>query len=683
MAKKQENIDRLCRNALREGLRRLNVAYKGNEEKLELTGMSDICVKRRVLAHKNMVQLGIQEGAKYGIREKDAERFWANLAGYVGPSLDDINNSFDMILGASIWVLDTLRLSGKLDEALKILPRDEESLEDFELVSVIHPCYSERLLRSMCSILQDRNTECVSPKEGARDPYVFSFSDDFSMAQTQHQDNDSRNRYEQLIALLDPKAIENVVQQLKDEGIVALDLYFKGLTIIQEDIKRYSRLQLALINGMDGKGRIAEWDASPMPKKALAVELPKNKPARVKPIDQNFGMEMRLLNDAYDKNQYYNKKITDLRVLEAGWDSTLATKPLFTKGELKPASMYPDKLLKLADEFTVKNVYADCFAFLYLADHDDDFIWLNYIAAFLVSQVAASLPWNTGTNTAQAMKTEDRVQATLDGSVIPSSIFPNSFKPVYEEKGADGKLYPTSLSGLIYKKTSVLLPSYALDADTLSESLRESGVDEDTASKAASTVATLALAARQYDLPEETEDAVSKEQLQAAMDETRKLKEELATVKKQLHTAEAALKKGKEQIEEETEAFRRERQELHDLRELVFTLTNNNIPEGKEADSEIEFPYHTKKKLLVFGGHPAWLRTIKPMLPEVRFIDGIPSTEQVKGAEVIWLQTGYMSHKTFYKIIDIARAKNIPVRYFTSTSAAKCAEQLVMDESKG
>ena len=93
------------------------------------------------------------------------------------------------------------------------------------------------------------------------------------------------------------------------------------------------------------------------------------------------------------------------------------------------------------------------------------------------------------------------------------------------------------------------------------------------------------------------------------------------------------------------------------------------------------FPYHTTKKHIVFGGHPTWLKAIKPLLPDVRFIEGQPSSEQVKGAEVVWLQTNYMSHKAFYKIIDIVRSKNIPLRYFTSASATKGAEQVVAADS--
>ena len=70
------------------------------------------------------------------------------------------------------------------------------------------------------------------------------------------------------------------------------------------------------------------------------------------------------------------------------------------------------------------------------------------------------------------------------------------------------------------------------------------------------------------------------------------------------------------------------------------------------------------------------------MLPDVRFFDRemLPDINVVKSADVVWIQTNAISHKFYYRIIDTARKENIPVRYFGSASARKCAEQLVTNE---
>lgn len=41
---------------------------------------------------------------------------------------------------------------------------------------------------------------------------------------------------------------------------------------------------------------------------------------------------------------------------------------------------------------------------------------------------------------------------------------------------------------------------------------------------------------------------------------------------------------------------------------------------------------------------------------------------------------GKVSHTYFYKVIDVVRQNNIPVRHFSYASARKCAEQIVLDD---
>lgn len=159
--------------------------------------------------------------------------------------------------------------------------------------------------------------------------------------------------------------------------------------------------------------------------------------------------------------------------------------------------------------------------------------------------------------------------------------------------------------------------------------------------------------------------------------ELERLRKENEQQKEELYKTEKALADKNTLLEKQANKRSVEKQELNDLRELIFALTNDAGEEKSSQKPNTVFPYHTQKKHIVFGGHPTWLKAIKPMLPDVKFIEGVPSSEQIKGAEMVWLQTNYMSHKAFYKIIDIVRSKNIPLRYFTSASATKGAEQVV------
>lgn len=129
----------------------------------------------------------------------------------------------------------------------------------------------------------------------------------------------------------------------------------------------------------------------------------------------------------------------------------------------------------------------------------------------------------------------------------------------------------------------------------------------------------------------------------------------------------------------------REHQELADLRSLVFSLQKGGKTVDEpdmpvEAECSTKSPYEVQTETLVFGGHTSWTNAIKPMLTgNVRFIDKdyLFNINIIKNADMIWIQTNALSHKMYYRIVDTARALKIPIRYFASASAQKCAGQVM------
>lgn len=73
-----------------------------------------------------------------------------------------------------------------------------------------------------------------------------------------------------------------------------------------------------------------------------------------------------------------------------------------------------------------------------------------------------------------------------------------------------------------------------------------------------------------------------------------------------------------------------------------------------------------------------WRQAIRPLLPSDR--EMLPDINTVKSADAVCNRPNALSHKFYYRIIDPVRKETIPVRYFGSASAGKCAEQLVADE---
>ena len=75
------------------------------------------------------------------------------------------------------------------------------------------------------------------------------------------------------------------------------------------------------------------------------------------------------------------------------------------------------------------------------------------------------------------------------------------------------------------------------------------------------------------------------------------------------------------------------------------------------------------------------LSQFKFKLPDVRFMgEDISSPEIIRRADVVWIQTNCIGHKSYNIIIDLARKYSRKVRYFAYASATKCAEQVVAEE---
>lgn len=187
-------------------------------------------------------------------------------------------------------------------------------------------------------------------------------------------------------------------------------------------------------------------------------------------------------------------------------------------------------------------------------------------------------------------------------------------------------------------------------------------------------------------LPAETEEetgalAEAAERLNA---ENAALKKENDRLRQAAHAALCEVKESQQRIEKLELEAEEHTQELADLRELVFNQQNGEY-EKAVPESSVAFPYETRRRTVVFGGHDSWLREIRQKLPAVRFVDrgASPNADLIRNADVIWIQTNSLAHKHYYKIIDVVRKYSKPIRYFAYASATKCAEQVVAEDKKG
>jgi hypothetical protein len=161
------------------------------------------------------------------------------------------------------------------------------------------------------------------------------------------------------------------------------------------------------------------------------------------------------------------------------------------------------------------------------------------------------------------------------------------------------------------------------------------------------------------------------------MKRIQELEAERKSLRQEAHDAASEAKKLREQLSAIQATAGRDRQELADLRELAFSMSTEEpeIP----ADCTMDFPQHTTRNILVFGGHPSWYNEIRQKLPDVRFYrhESKPDRQMIRNADEIWFQTNSLSHKLYDAVTDRAAGHAIPIRYFRFANATKCTEQLI------
>ena len=349
--------------------------------------------------------------------------------------------------------------------------------------------------------------------------------------------------------------------------------------------------------------------------------------------------------------------------------------------------------------FQIKAPYALCAAYLLLERDGDVLANLNMLTTNVLVYAERCLPWGADEAYSYAKPFED---GTPDLS-LQYAYHPHEnaeAKDLPDPDIEEGELL--SESQLFYLATGYALPRNQAPSSRLKGWFMEQGVAEGRAGALAwgawfaSYIDDLRTQrSTPFDIPDDFKDFLNSldEELSELAGEvetetedsaakTAELSRQLKESRKALHEAEQGMRRLQERIRALEIDTLRDRSELSQLRETLFALrTKENQPE-EILETEIEFPWQTKRRIVTFGGHDTWRKAIRPMLPDVRFFDRemLPDINAVKSADVVWIQPNALSHPFYYRVIDMARKENIPIRYFGFASARKCAEQLAVDE---
>lgn len=182
-------------------------------------------------------------------------------------------------------------------------------------------------------------------------------------------------------------------------------------------------------------------------------------------------------------------------------------------------------------------------------------------------------------------------------------------------------------------------------------------------------------------------EEIQSDSLRKNEDEVKRKDAELNRLRQMLLVQKENLAKKNREIESIRKAFEAERIQREALESEIEAL--------QAIASQIDFKDQTKKdaetldtsvfnelRIVSFGGHPAWIKGMRRLHPNITFYSGesMPS-EVIASADMVWMQTNAIDHKTFYRLINEIRAKNVPLRYFTFAGHVACKKQMV-EETK-
>ena len=133
------------------------------------------------------------------------------------------------------------------------------------------------------------------------------------------------------------------------------------------------------------------------------------------------------------------------------------------------------------------------------------------------------------------------------------------------------------------------------------------------------------------------------------------------------------------ELERELEQERRKATELNALREFVFDIKSQYVPEEDKTDLK---ELVKGKKIVIIGGHIEWRNKLKNKYPSITVMDGHnPASDfsVINNADLVLLNTSNMSHIVYYKIIDVLRNGNIRYNYLGRTINQELFEKEIAD----
>ena len=602
---------------------------------------------------------------------------------------NDVNQNNDLTIGAALWILETMRKTEQFGEMTKILP-DLTGEPPFYLpMDFSHPCFSNDLIEAVMYVLKHKHVD-------GRGMDTELASEEAARGEKPEQ------TFTELMNMLPEEKVKQACERFRELQWNLLARYIRCDAWLTQEIERRAQSISSTIS-VPFAGPLAGPLVNP-----LAGPLANSM------IHMGSDEERRRLAEEGEK--YLRLKSSfPMRFRE------------FLQMERKQIIRETGSRV-MADElsgFPIEDPYEICFAIYCLIESGDDAPWLMSSGTQLCDAALHMLPWFVGSSDWD----EDDWDSWDDALTYDINGWLDDDPPEEEVDFYHTKHQGRTLAQIVYELSRGVVPVGKHPFEKNRLELIEEGMDERVARRVIDMAEMFFLREFQADtykafesfpwekdeeaeaeepapqkmdtsdaglmptpggywgrtfgiaVPEEKETEDVQEEPEADhSEELEKAKQEIKALRNALYKERREASDERAKYEHELKALRMEHRELADLRTLVFNQENEHQERLERTERKINYPYSTRKRTVIFGGHDTFLKAIKPMLPTVRFVDANNmafNPEIIRNADVVWIQNNCISHSQYWAIVKNCKLAGIQMRYFGYASAEKCAEQVV------
>ena len=462
----------------------------------------------------------------------------------------------------------------------------------------------------------------------------------------------------------------------------------------KEQVKNKATVNPLLINPSKIKMELPVFfTVNSLPYPTANIEYLDDDISRVAGMEREIGLLLDKLKKLYDDHEDDVKKVNE-SIDKRGRFMYLAGQYGYLTSATAKEYFPSDKYEEILKPLPFTDPYAMCFALLYLVETGSDIPWLYGSCMGMMAEVIDSLPWG--------MRDYDELKDPYWDEVPPVSNktpdFPDWYKRDYCCKG-DDEYDARSLAQIVYEATGCLMPRDIHRYDAEIKKLGKYGIKQNKAIAILYCMLALSNSSRQlkainfepdymkFLLDDEIDDDKKKDlSREELLSQKADMEKQIQQLRSALHSAERAAEDAKKKLAEQKAVSEAEHRELADLREIIFNKDELDKDNNAELIDNSRYPYTVQKSTVIFGGHESWVKILKPLFKgDIKFIakEMKIDVSLVRYADVIWIQTNAIPHRSYYSIVNTARKLNKPIRYFTYASAMKCAEQIVLNDGNG